>query len=202
MVENLTPQLGDFFGVKDGQGVLVRSVEKGSPAERAGFRAGDVIVRIGNRMVADTSDWRNAMRSYGSGTVPIGIVRDRKPLTLTFVVPRQIGQAGAFEPDFTAHLDMNELRAEMQSLKPEMERMRQEMLEAQREVWKSNREIRKQAMQAAQEAHREILSHQHEIQEQARHAAEEAQHQMQLHRKDMEKLRQQMEQWKHKAAEM
>jgi membrane-associated protease RseP (regulator of RpoE activity) len=46
MVENLTPQLGDFFGVKNGHGVLVRSVEKGSRAEKAGFRAGDVIVKV------------------------------------------------------------------------------------------------------------------------------------------------------------
>src|SRR6201993_853884 len=41
MVENITPQLGEFFGVKDGNGVLVRSVEKGSRAQRAGSRRGD-----------------------------------------------------------------------------------------------------------------------------------------------------------------
>src|SRR5438309_10236827 len=46
MVENLTPQLGDFFGAKNVQGVLVRSVEKGSRAEKAGFHAGDVIVKV------------------------------------------------------------------------------------------------------------------------------------------------------------
>jgi serine protease Do len=46
MVENLTPQLGDYFGVKSGTGVLVRSVEKGSRGEQAGFRAGDVVVKI------------------------------------------------------------------------------------------------------------------------------------------------------------
>src|SRR5689334_10369080 len=45
--ENLGQQLGDFFGVKNGEGVLVRSVEKGSPAEKAGVKAGDVIVRVG-----------------------------------------------------------------------------------------------------------------------------------------------------------
>src|SRR6202007_1982833 len=35
MVENLSAQLGEFFGVKDGKGVLVRSVEKGSRGEKA-----------------------------------------------------------------------------------------------------------------------------------------------------------------------
>src|SRR5438045_3796356 len=47
MVDNLTPQLGEFFGVKSGQGVLVRSVEKGSASEAAGLKAGDVIVKVG-----------------------------------------------------------------------------------------------------------------------------------------------------------
>src|SRR6202521_444503 len=43
MVENLTPQLGEFFGAKNGSGVLVRSVEKGSRADKAGLRAGGAI---------------------------------------------------------------------------------------------------------------------------------------------------------------
>src|SRR5271165_2710639 len=51
MVENLTPQLGEFFGAKNGNGVLVRSVEKGSRAEKAGLRAGDVITRVGDQPV-------------------------------------------------------------------------------------------------------------------------------------------------------
>ena len=34
MVENLTPQLGDYFGAKNGHGVLVRSVGKGQPRRR------------------------------------------------------------------------------------------------------------------------------------------------------------------------
>ena len=55
MVENITPQLGEFFGVKDGKGVLVRSVDKGSRGEKAGFRAGDVVVKVNNQPVHDTS---------------------------------------------------------------------------------------------------------------------------------------------------
>src|SRR6266446_3893386 len=51
MVENITPQLGEFFGVKSGRGVLIRSVEKGSRAEKSGFRAGDIIVRVNDQAV-------------------------------------------------------------------------------------------------------------------------------------------------------
>ena len=63
MVENITPQLGEFFGVKNGNGVLVRSVEKGSRAEKAGFRAGDVIVKVNDQPVHDTSDFTHAVKS-------------------------------------------------------------------------------------------------------------------------------------------
>ena len=202
MVENLTPQLGDFFGVKNGQGVLVRSVEKNSPAERAGFRAGDVIVKVADRPIADTSDWRNAMRQRASGSVPIGVVRDRKSLTINFAVPRQTGQAITVEPDVVAHLDMSDLQAEMDKMRPEIERAQRQAMEAQREFWKNHAQMRKQVEQAVQQAQREVHAHQHEIQEQAQKAADEARRQMELHRKDIEKIQKQMEQWKHKAAEM
>src|SRR5512138_1342402 len=43
---DLTSQLGDYFGIKGGNGVLINEVEKDSPAEKAGLRAGDVIVGI------------------------------------------------------------------------------------------------------------------------------------------------------------
>jgi serine protease Do len=202
MVENLTPQLGDFFGVKNGQGVLVRSVEKGSPAEHAGFRAGDVIVRVGDRPVTDTSDWREAMRRHATGSVPIGVVRDRKPVTIPFAVPRQTGQAISAEPDVVAHLDMGELQAEMDKMRPQIQRAQRQAMEAQKEFWKNHEQMRKQVEQAVQQAQREVHAHQHEIQEQARRAADEARRQMELHRKDIEKIQKQMEQWKHKAEEM
>ncbi len=48
VVESLSPQLADFFGVPRGHGVLVRSVEAGSPAAAAGLKAGDVILKVNN----------------------------------------------------------------------------------------------------------------------------------------------------------
>src|ERR1700680_2884841 len=71
MGENITPPLGEFFGVKNGNGVLVRSVEKGSRAEKAGFHAGDVIVKVDDQPVHDTSDFSHALRSRNAGAVPV-----------------------------------------------------------------------------------------------------------------------------------
>jgi hypothetical protein len=206
MVENLTPQLGDFFGVKNGQGVLVRSVERGSPAERAGFRAGDVIVKVGNEPVADTSDWRNAMRRHARGPLPVGILRQHRPMTLSLTVPRQTGAAAAIQPEFSAHLDMDELQRDLDHMRPQIEaaqrQARKAQAEAQREWQKNGQEMRRQMQQAMQQAQREFHSQQRQVQEQARRAAKQARREMQLHRKDMEKLQKQMEEWKHKAEEM
>ena len=77
MVENITAQLGDFFGVKDGKGVLVRSVEKGSRGEKAGFRAGDVVVKVNNQPVHDTSDFTHALRSSSGTTAAVTVMREK-----------------------------------------------------------------------------------------------------------------------------
>ncbi|HUS18192.1 MAG TPA: PDZ domain-containing protein [Terriglobales bacterium] len=96
MVDNLTPQLGEFFGVKSGQGVLVRSVEKGSAAETAGLKAGDVIVKVDNEEIDDRNDWNRVMRKKG-GKVSFGIVRDKREQTLTVTLPEvKSSQEGKF----------------------------------------------------------------------------------------------------------
>ena len=87
MVENITPQLGDFFGVKGGKGVLVRSVEKGSRGEKAGFHAGDVVVKVNDQMVHDSSDFTHALRETRGESATVTVVRDKKEQTLTLTLP-------------------------------------------------------------------------------------------------------------------
>ena len=101
MVDNLTPQLGEFFGVKSGQGVLVRSVEKGSAAEAAGLKAGDVIVKVDNEAIDDRNDWNRVMRKKG-GKISFGIVRDKRDQTLTVTLPevKSSEESRYFEDDF------------------------------------------------------------------------------------------------------
>jgi hypothetical protein len=93
MVENLTPQLGEFFGAKGGKGVLIRSVEKGSRGDKAGFRAGDVIIRVNEEAVSDSGDFGHALRSRKDNKAVITIVRDKKEQTLTLTLPAA-GQSG------------------------------------------------------------------------------------------------------------
>jgi membrane-associated protease RseP (regulator of RpoE activity) len=108
MVENITSQLGDFFGVKDGKGVLVRLVEKGSRAEKAGFRAGDVVVKVNNEPVHDTSDFAHAIRSLSSRTASVTVMRDKREQNLTLPLPEKKDSGSLLENSF----DMPEFSAE------------------------------------------------------------------------------------------
>jgi C-terminal processing protease CtpA/Prc len=77
----LTPQLAEYFGAADG-GVLVSSVTKDSPAEKAGLKAGDVITAINGERVRDSDDLIDELRDVTAGDVTIGIVRDKKESSL------------------------------------------------------------------------------------------------------------------------
>lgn len=81
-VQALTPQLGEYFGVKEG--ALVTSVEKDMPAAAAGVKAGDVVTTVDGKSVADADALVRAVRAHeGDKPLSLGIVRDRKPMTLS-----------------------------------------------------------------------------------------------------------------------
>jgi serine protease Do len=80
--ESLGSQLAGFFGVKEG--VLVRSVAKDSAAEKAGMRAGDVIVKVDGEAVTQVHEITSLVRAARSKrTFPVVVVRDKKEVTLS-----------------------------------------------------------------------------------------------------------------------
>jgi serine protease Do len=142
MVENITPQLGEFFGVKDGNGVLVRAVEKGSRGEKAGFRAGDIIVKINDKPVHDTGDFTDVMHSRDTGTVSVGVIRDKKEQNLNLELPPH-GDSGALieensldEPLLNAEteLEVSKLEGELAEVQPDMNLISDESARAEQAV--------------------------------------------------------------------
>jgi serine protease Do len=75
-VEELTDQLRDFFGVLGNEGVLVTSVDSGSAAEKAGLKAGDVIVAVDNRNVRTSAEFSREMRADSKPMLKT--IRDKK----------------------------------------------------------------------------------------------------------------------------
>ncbi len=66
-VESLTKQLAEYFEVPGKKGVLVTEVKKSSVADKAGFKAGDVITKVGSSSVWDTDDLRDEFRDADKG---------------------------------------------------------------------------------------------------------------------------------------
>jgi len=158
-VENITQQLGDFFGVKNGNGVLVRAVEKGSRAEKAGFRAGDVIVKVNSEAIHDTSDFQHAVKSRSGDSVSVGVIRDKKEQNLNLTLParRESGDlldesSFVAEPLIQADSDfeLSDLSGldELAKLQPQMqlaiENSRKTMQELRQELCHERQELRKQ----------------------------------------------------------
>jgi serine protease Do len=135
MVENMTPQLGEFFGVKNGNGVLVRSVEKGSRADKSGFRAGDVIVKVNDQPVHDTSDFTHALRGHSGGSAAVTVVREKKEQNLTLTLPAKKDSGSLFEESFELHdlsadaeQQVSRLGDELARMQPALEKMKHKTL--------------------------------------------------------------------------
>jgi C-terminal processing protease CtpA/Prc len=160
MVENITPQLGDFFGVKDGNGVLVRTVEKGSRAEKAGFRAGDVIIKINSQPVHDTSDFSHAVKSRSGNSVSVGVVRDKKEQTLNLTLPERKESSELLDEE-------GELRHELAQLRPQMElaaeRSRQAAEQLEKQVCKQQDEFRRQTEKQKKQLEKDMQQLQREL---------------------------------------
>jgi|HubBroStandDraft_6_1064221.scaffolds.fasta_scaffold79575_2 serine protease Do len=150
MVENLTPQLREYFGARNGDGVLVRSVEKGGRADKAGLRAGDVITRVGDQPVHDTSDFTHALHSHSAGSVSVGLIRDKKEQTLTLTLPERKESGAVIEEsldvpalDAETRTELSVAQNEIAKLQPQMELAREETRKAYSETRKTYAELRK-----------------------------------------------------------
>jgi serine protease Do len=156
-IQDLTEQLGDYFGVKKGEGALVTEVVKGSPAEKAGLKAGDVIVDVDNQKITGSDDVRQAISEKEKGDkVNLQVMRDKRlkdfSVTLTeteeysfkvrpdmekikdiqlFLDKLQIPEApmlkGYYSDESKLKKNMSQLKKEMEGLKKELDELKEEL---------------------------------------------------------------------------
>jgi serine protease Do len=165
--EELTKQLADYFGVKQGKGVLVREVKEGTPAGKAGLKAGDVIVRVGDTEVGSVEELRNALPHdlEEKKKVNLTIVRDRREQTVAvefepsghlfplqraekFEVPEvdlsNLKQEIAEYQKQAGPLFQRELQRSLQAMKEYTQRWQKEQKEWQRALQQQQRELKGQ----------------------------------------------------------
>jgi serine protease Do len=84
--ETLTDQLAQFFGVKEG--VLVRTVGPRTPAEKAGLRAGDVVVKVNGTPVTSPREISGIVNSSRRKNISFTVVRNKKEVALEVELAR------------------------------------------------------------------------------------------------------------------
>jgi serine protease Do len=89
MIQPLTADLAKSFELKNEKGILIAQVTKNSPADKAGLKAGDVIVNFQGRPVSEVGDFRNqvAMEQPGS-KVEFDIIRDGKQRSVSVKIDK------------------------------------------------------------------------------------------------------------------
>ena len=89
MIQPLTADLAKSFDLQSDKGILIAQVTKNSPADKAGLKAGDVIVSYQGRPVSDTGDFRNqvAMAQPGS-SVEFDVIRDGRQRTVAVKIDK------------------------------------------------------------------------------------------------------------------
>jgi len=81
--EDLSGQLGAYFGAPDGEGILVHEVHEGSPAEKAGIKAGDVLIKIDGERLRTVGDLREKLAGVREQKkVKLGVLRNRNEITV------------------------------------------------------------------------------------------------------------------------
>ena len=177
VVESLSPQLSDFFGAPRGQGVLVRSVEGGSPAAAAGIKAGDIILKVNNDVVHDMSDWQRSMRAQAP-KIPITIWRDKREQTVVMSLPSTTSQ---LEYGDGLNFDAQALGDQLDQMRPEIEQQK-EMMAQLGPSEKQMEELRREVDKSLKLRQKDIDKMTHELAESAKPT-----------QKEMEQLRDQIQ---------
>jgi Do/DeqQ family serine protease len=89
-VQDLTAELAESFGVKSTRGALIAGVMRGSPAEKAGIKPGDVLLTVGKRPVDDAQVMLELIAGLAPGeSAHFGLSREGKPLDVSVTIGKR-----------------------------------------------------------------------------------------------------------------
>lgn len=137
-VQSLTRQLGEYFGVADGRGVLITSVAPGSPAERAGLKAGDVITAVDGKEITSPYTLTREL-SRREGTVTLTIIRNKQQQTVTVEIQQpsstRARPAVTEEESWSWHHWMDMYREHLDGLHDQLQQQQDMLRDQHRRHW-------------------------------------------------------------------
>jgi serine protease Do len=96
-IQDLTPELAQYYGIKDQKGVLVTQVFPGDPADKAGIKVRDVIVAVDGKPVVTSRELSSAVAGMAIGKqVPVKLLREGREQTVkVLLTERKDGESAA-----------------------------------------------------------------------------------------------------------
>jgi len=144
-LSDLTPQLAQFFKVK--QGALITEVKKGSPAKKAGLKAGDIIIDCEGEGVHTSANLVEYLKGFEEGDeIAITVIRKGNEQEMIVTLGMMKGQKlepqfkmpdfniPAIPPALSMEKDMSEFRNHMKKYQKEMKAFRKELEELKKEL--------------------------------------------------------------------
>ena len=99
VLQTLTPDLANAFGVESTDGAVIVKIKTGSPADKAGMQPGDIIIAINGDRVTTANDAHNQLGLLTVGeAVAVDVIRDGQPIALTtHLAERQVASVDSAE---------------------------------------------------------------------------------------------------------
>ncbi len=111
-IQQVTDDLADSLGIEENRGEFVQSVQAGEAAERAGIRAGDIVLTVDGKQVTPEQTLSYLIANIRPGTtVPVELIRDGESKRLNVTVGKrpseeELRQQQMFDPDAEDQEDM------------------------------------------------------------------------------------------------
>jgi serine protease Do len=117
-IQELTQDLVESFSLKDTNGVLISQVMPNTPAEKAGLKQGDVVIKFNGEAVESVAPFRNKVSLTSPGTkVKITVIRDGKEKTFSVTIEKMSSQEQVAQAQPKS---MEKLGLTVRTLTPEM----------------------------------------------------------------------------------
>jgi serine protease Do len=152
-LENLTEQLGEYFGVENGEGALITEVDLNGSAFRSGLKAGDIIIKVDGVKIKDVDNIREALsEKKPKEKAKIEVVRKGEVKVFTV----EVMEREEWFPEFSKEIEKIEkltipskkpylekkIIIEKEDLRKELDRVKEELKELQKELRELQNKVR------------------------------------------------------------